>query len=130
MPRLLLCIALILLALCVISCGGGLKPRAESSGADGLADQETQEKRRKAIDILIEKDVFKRLGPDAPELVVGPKWYDLDFDDKLKIASVAATYYFKVPRDGKTRSDELLVITDGKTGKSVGSYGHTGLHLD
>lgn len=114
----------------VACCCPAPPPRSAASGRDGLGDEAVQDERRAVIAKATTAGLIADVKPGTAELWVGPKWYGLDFKDKELLASVVAAYCFKIPKGGRLRGDEILVLFNNKTGKTIGHYSNGGLVLD
>jgi len=86
-----------------------------------------QQKRQDIIQRLLNERIFIKVETPGtlPRVSVGPRFYNLDFDDKQTFVSVVYAYHFTSQDDGMVR------LMDGRTNKSIGSFTRDfGLKLD
>jgi len=92
------------------------------------ASTETQAKRKKIIDRIINEGVFFKVEQVAtlPHAYTGRRWNALNVDEKKDFSNVTLTYYY-----AQDKKADMLVIHDGKTGEQIGTFGYlNGLDLD
>lgn len=132
MNRVCMVVCIVAFAVCVIACGGAKTPDRGSTekGARPKATAEQQVKRKALIEKLISEGVFRELKITKNEVIVGPRFYTLDYKDKKEAAGIALAYIFAIPKDDKLQDDEEITLIDSKTGKDIGRYSSLGFTLD
>lgn len=109
-------------------------PESRPTGPRPVADDAIQDDRAKLIGEfqglgLIQKAEVTK---DGAELWIAPRFYTLDYDDKVRTANVVWAWAFAVPKNGTAgHAVGDLYLYDSKSGKLIGSYSGTqGLHWD
>lgn len=141
--RVLLVLSIVLFASCG-SCGLLAAVLSAISGRGGgnadskpavkrKADAATQAERSKLLDaLMLPGGAFERI--DKRGLWVNPAFYLLPYDEKRRAVRLAWLYCFAVDetaeRDTFDSFGQLLTLLDSRTGKRVGYYSDTGLHLE
>lgn len=110
------------LALLVFGCGNLSRKREASFDRS----PETQAKRKRAIDELIQRGVFSKVDKtsDVTSAWVRPAFYALDFDQKKDVMNIVYGYYCD---DDNT----AVLIKSASSGKIIGTYSLTlGLEMN
>jgi len=82
---------------------------------------------------FIEEELIKKIGIFKKIVVQGKlanvyvtsRFYALDFDEKAQFLDVVFAYYYI-----QDQNRELLILSDVKSGKEIGTYNKRGLDLD
>ena len=91
-----------------------------------------QLKRAKLITELKNKEIIQKIATPGndPRVYVLPAFFRLTFDQKQSFVSVCMAFELKSLEDAELQPGQVMWVYDAMNNKRVGSFDHTGLHLD
>lgn len=104
------------------------KQREVAEAAQWEADEAKQPQRQEAIQALLNTGVFSKVEyrPQGATIWLGSAFYVLDFDMKQGACSIVHDYVGTNAKQKFVR----LVLKDRRSGKTVGTYGLSGLEME